>query len=105
MRLGVLARTLFVISGLWMAGATYYFASIHDSEGRATADAFFESCAGTQGYDCRKASEEIYAAHTSGLEGGLWGFSAFQAAFWLVLALVAFGILFGAFRWVLAGRK
>ena len=55
-------------------------------------------------HDCYRDKQEVFEAHTSKLQFGLWGFSAGLAAIYLTLAWIAFGILFGSFRWIMGGR-
>lgn len=106
MKLGILGRTTIVASGLWMAGGTVYFAFSKSDEAERIADEFYQNCAKNpaSGYDCWDARRRLYESHTTQLEGGLWGFSAVQAGLYLVLTLVAFGILYWSIRWILAAR-
>lgn len=107
MKLGVLARTMIVASCFWMAGGTFYFAQSKAADASVRASEYLDSCLERQieDFDCWGARDQIYEAHTVQLAGGLWGFAAVQAALVLVMALVAFGLIYGSLRWILAARK
>lgn len=114
MKLGVLSRTLIVLSCFWMVGGTFYIAQRLDTEARAASKSFYEACydlaiegsplVGTTD-DCRTESDRRYEARTRLLEGGLWGFSASLAGFFLVGCLIVFGLIYGSARWIVAGRR
>lgn len=107
MKLGALARTIIVLSCFWMAGGTFFIAQNKAADARAKASTFLDSCLTPPigDFDCWAGRDRIYEAHTEQLAGGLWGYAAISAAFYLVLALILFGLIYGSARWILAARS
>lgn len=106
-RLGVLSRSIIVLSVLWMAGGTLYFAVELEKSAQQQADAFLKSCNEFSSVDseCLRLRQNVYEAHTKELQGGVFGNAAVQAAILLALTLIALGIVYGSFRWIMAGRR
>lgn len=114
MKLGALSRTIIVASCFWMAGGTFYIATNLDDDARAGSEAFYEACMGlvfegsptarTPDY-CRATRDQFYESRTSLLVGGLWGYASIIAAYYLLGALIVFGLIYGSIRWIVAGRK
>ena len=106
MRLGVLSRAVIVASCFWMLGGTFLIAMGIDDKATVAADAYYQDCVKNFGpqVNCWVGRQDVYHGHTIKIEGGLWGYAASMAAIYLALALVTLGAVYGAVRWVLAGR-
>jgi hypothetical protein len=91
-----------------MIGGTMYIANTTAKEARDGAASYFRDCMERPipGYDCLAASENLYRSRTEQLAGGgLWEYAAGEAAIRLALTLLVLGIIFGAVRWIMAGRS
>jgi hypothetical protein len=89
-----------------MIGGTFFIAERIDADAVAAAKASSDECARIVGdLNCASVWTDVYHASTTKIQYGLWGFSAIEAAIWLVIALVLFGTVFWSFRWVIAGRN
>lgn len=103
MRLGMLGRTVVVLSAFWMVGATLYFANQLDLGARESADISYQLCTRDpqERTDCWDIREADYGAYTD----GLWLLAAGRAAIILSAALLAFAVLYWSGRWIAAGRR
>lgn len=106
-RLGMLSRTIIVLSALWMIGGTMFIALQMSNRADKVADAVMRSCneESTLEADCLTVRHDAYTTEIAELSGGLWGYAIVQALMLLGIVLTAFGIVYGAFRWITAGRQ
>lgn len=89
-----------------MVGGTFFIAQGIDDDALAAANSASHDCAKIAGdLNCSSVWGDVYHARTANIQYGLWGFSAAEAAIWLVLALILFAVVYWSVRWVVAGRK